>query len=209
MSYSHLIFEIIGGIIVLYELVTRLQLPFVTNRLLGKLYFSSRRVEREVAIINKEVRIKGARSIKIIGCGGGSLVGGYIVGGLLASTKYLYPAPFLPLELERPQDFKHRGYIPRPESLQYVLKQLSGDDYILLVDDLSKRGDTIKNAIDSLTKHGIRGENIEVAVIARYSDKLVQEEFEGSLPFMDDKFWKVNICNHVARTSKIKFPWQV
>lgn len=209
MSYAHLVPEVIGSIIVLYELVIRLHLPFQVRKLLGILSFSSRRVEIEVAIINKEVRGKGVKSIKIIGCGGGSTVGGYIVGSLLASTKYLYPAPFLPLEFDRPQDFKHRGYKPKPESLEFVLKQLSDDDYVLLVDDLSKRGDTIRNAMASLVKGGVRRQNIAAAVVARYSDKLVEEKFEGSSPLLNQEFWKDNICNHVAQTSKVKFPWQV
>lgn len=201
-----LVFEIVRYIAAAYGiyefLFIRLEVhSWLKSKLKGELSFSTRRVEREVVRISKKIRKGDFRPDKIVACGGGTSMGGCIVGAFLASRKYL-DRPFLMIEFDRP------SYVPVPGSLNYVVEQLKGSDQILLVDDVSKRGDTIGNAMSELERFGIDRGNIRAAVIVRYAPELVQKEFDGSLPVLDRRFWRNNYCNLVTQMP-VEFPWHV
>lgn len=187
-----------------YELLfNRIEIDSKMKELLwGELSFSYRKIEKEIGIIEKNIKRTDFRPTKIIGFGGGSFVGGYVVGALLASRKHL-DIPFIPL------DFKRPAYLPDTKSFQSALEQITKNDCLLLVDDGTKRGDTIINTIGLLEKEGIQKCNMKVAIIIRYSKELVLKEFNGSSPKLDENFWENNFCNCIAKTSKIKFPWQI
>ncbi|MBA7708643.1 hypothetical protein ES703_117546 [subsurface metagenome] len=205
-------YTIISGVLALYGLYEllfiRIDVPFFMRSLLcGELKFSYRKMEKEAAKISKKVRNSRFRPTIIIGIGGGTSVGGCIFGGILASRKYL-DTRFMALDFERPiRDLKLRQYVPDLKSLQHVLGKLEENEHVLITDCTVKRGDTIKNAVAQLEDHGIRRDNIAVAVIVKYSEKLVKKEFDGDSPLLSEDFWKSNFYNYNARTAKMTYPW--
>lgn len=197
----------IGGLAAVYGayelLFSRIEIDSKMKKLLwGELSFSYRKIGKEIEEIEKNIKRTDFRPTKIIGFGGSNFVGGYVIGALLASRRHL-DIPFIPLEFKRPE------YLPDTQSFQSALEQVTKNDYLLLVDDGIKRGDTVINTIKQLENEGIPRYNMKVAIIIRYSEELVLKEFNGSSPKLDKNFWENNFCNCITKTSKIKFPWQI
>lgn len=212
MGTIDIAYMIVSGMLALYGLYellfVRIDVPFLIRSLLyGELKFSYRRIEKETAKISKKVKNSRFRPSMIVGVGGGTSVGGYVFGGILASRKYL-DTRFVALDFKRPvRDLRLSQYVPEWKSLQYVLDKLGENEQVLIADCTAKRGDTIRNAIAQLVDHGIKKDNIATAVIVRYSEKVVKKEFDGVSPLLSEDFWRSNFYNHSARTAKITYPW--
>ena len=204
MEFILTLIGVLGTLYGLYELLfLRIEVQYwIKYIFLKELRFSYRRIEKEIAKLDKQIKKTYFRPSKIIGVGGGTSLGGFIVGAMLASRKYM-DIPFIPLDIIRP------GYVPDPTSLKIVVSQLTNGDKILLVDDIVKKGDTVVNTITELEKHGISRANIKVAAIVSHNEELVRVNYPGRSALLDNSFWEDNFCAYIVQTSKIRFPWHV
>jgi hypoxanthine phosphoribosyltransferase len=169
----------------------------------GEMHFSIGMVERSVRRLDRKIRSAKYQPNLVVGMGSQSRVGGHIVGALLASPQHLN-APFVPLS-NLPGQFQ-----PNPHSLEHVLTLVPADGArtrILLVDEISKRGDTIRNVMQAIQAARPSSE-VRAAALVRYSDAAVQQEFNNDDPVLSGAFWRKNYFVYVAKKPKVTFPWE-
>src|SRR5688572_27630401 len=178
---------------------------FFVRRPLGTadLRLSIGTVERSVRRLDRKIRSAKYQPNLVVGMGSQSRVGGHIIGALLASPRHLN-APFVPLS-NLPGQFQ-----PNPHSLEHVLTFVPADGArtrILLVDEISKRGDTIRNVMQAIQAARPSSE-VRAAALVRYSDAAVQQEFNNDDPVLSGAFWRKNYFVYVAKKPKVTFPWE-
>lgn len=218
MNVAYVVITAIAAVLAIVQAVGWLSVHDVwvglKNRFSKKRTITDREVQRQLWKLKGEVSDSGFRPTKIVAIGGGDLVGGYIVGAYLSLPRLL-GASLLQLEYTRPEN------IPRPECVRYVVSQLDhNNDRIIVVDDVSKGGDTIKKAFDAIKKafkdqfgHEIAESALGVFVVCRYSRKLLKD-LEKQLkpdfkPALGEDFWHVpnRFCGFLA-DKEVEFPWK-
>jgi len=153
--------------------------------------YSIKRVSHELAKLSKKILKENFYPDVILGISGDNLVGGCIIGALLASPRYL----------RRPDRFRQ---IFRKQPLNNsIKKEILQKEWknILLVDDESRSGETIRMMSNSL-QDLFADANIKVAVV------IVRSK---SWHVLGEEFWKNHFFCYkdVPIEKDVHWPWEV
>lgn len=191
-----IILAIITTIIVgLLAYIRRSWLRSIWRRIRRPKFSSFKKVQREIKRLHKEIKPPAAarrpfQPPVVLGIGWSDLVGGVIVGAWLASPKYL-----------RLKDgfFQISGGNPLPLSTK-ADEKIQESSRILVVDDESQSGETIRSTLEKLRKH-YPNVDIRVAVI------VVRQ---ASWDLLGQDFWRQNFCCYgpIEDSLEIKWPWE-
>lgn len=153
------------------------------------------KVKKDISRIKKKLDDMSFYPDLILGISGENLVGGTIVGAWLASDSFL----------RRPERF--RQAFRNRELSEELKREIIENKWrkLLLVDDVSQHGDTIRQELDELEKL-VPGGDVRVAVI------VVREDSWGRLR---DELWKnpgkhcIYCHPNVPDEVDVRWPWKI
>ena len=151
--------------------------------------YSMKRIMPEINKLSKKIKNKNFYPDFILGISGDSLIGGCVIGALLASSRYLSnPKNFRQIFREKPLN-------------QHIEDEFSRKKDILLVDDESRTGKTIDKILGIL-RETFPDLNIKVAVVIVRSKSWYK---------LGEQFWEEQFFCYkdIPMDIDVRWPWQV